>query len=56
MRSEILDDRNYRYIDAHGQHEVMLNNDGINIYTKSRKTCDDDLVGQIIVGLEGAEW
>ena len=33
-------------------HEVMLNIDGINIYTKTMITCDEDLVGQIYVGRE----
>ena len=39
-----------RYIEAYGPHEVMLNIDGINIYTKIMITCDEDLVGQIYVG------
>ena len=30
----------------------MLNIDGINIYTKTMITCDEDLVGQIYVGKE----
>ena len=33
-------------------HEVMLNIDGINIYTKTMITCDEDLAGQIYVGTE----
>ena len=41
-----------RYTEAHGPHEVMLNIDGINIYTKTMITCDEDLVGQIYVGRE----
>ena len=41
-----------RYTDAYGPHEVMLNIDGINIYTKTMITCDEDLVGQIYVGRE----
>ena len=41
-----------RYIEAYGPHEVMLNIDGINIYTKTMITCDEDLVGQIYVGRE----
>ena len=32
--------------------EVMLNIDGINIYTKTMITCDEDLIGQIYVGKE----
>ena len=42
-----------RYTEAYGPHEVMLNIDGINIYTKIIITCDEDLVGQIYVGKEG---
>ena len=34
-----------RYTEAYGPHEVMLNIDGINIYTKTMITCDEDLVG-----------
>ena len=41
-----------RYTEAYGPHEVMLNIDGINIYTKTMITCDEDLVGQICVGKE----
>ena len=32
-----------RYTEAYGPHEVMLNIDGINIYTKTMITCDEDL-------------
>ena len=32
-----------RYMEAYGPHEVMLNIDGINIYTKTMITCDEDL-------------
>ena len=32
-----------RYTEAYGPHEVMLNIDGINIYTKIMITCDEDL-------------
>ena len=38
-----------RYTEAYGPHEVMLNIDGINIYTKTMITCDEDLAGQIYV-------
>ena len=38
--------------EAYGQHEVMLNIDGINIYTKTMITRDEDLAGQIYVGKE----
>ena len=41
-----------RYTEAYGQHEVMLNVDEINIYTKRMITCDVDLAGQIYVGKE----
>ena len=41
-----------RYTEAYGPHEVMINIDGINIYTKTMITCDEDLVGQIYVGKE----
>ena len=41
-----------KYTEAYGPHEVMLNIDGINIYTKTMITCDEDLAGQIYVGRE----
>ena len=41
-----------RYTEAYGPHEVMLNIDGINIYTKTMITCEEDLIGQIYVGKE----
>ena len=41
-----------RYKKAYGPHEVMLNIDGINIYTKTMITCDKDLAGQIYLGRE----
>ena len=41
-----------RNTEAYGPHEVMLNIDGINIYTKTLITCDEDLAGQIYVGKE----
>ena len=41
-----------RYTEAYGPHEVMLNINGINIYTKTMVTCDEDLAGQIYVGRE----
>ena len=41
-----------RYTEAYGPLEVMLNIDGINIYTKTMITCDEDLAGQIYVGKE----
>ena len=39
-----------RHTEAYGPHELMLNIDGINIYTKTMITCDEDLIGQIYVG------
>ena len=42
----------YRYTEAYGRYEVMLNIDGINIYTKTMITTDEDLAGQIYVGRE----
>ena len=41
-----------RYTEAYGPHEVMLTTDGINIYTKTMITCDEDPAGQIYVGKE----
>ena len=41
-----------RYTEAFGPHEVMLNIDGINIYTKTIITLDEDLAGQIYLGRE----
>ena len=41
-----------RYTEAYGPQEVMLNIDGINIYTKTMITSDEDLIGQIYVGKE----
>ena len=40
------------YTEAYGPHEVMLNIDGIIIYTKTMIICDEDLAGQIYVGKE----
>ena len=39
-----------RYTEAYGPHEVMLNIDRINIYTKMMTICDDDMACQIFVG------
>ena len=41
-----------RYTEAYGPHELILNIDGINIYTKTMISCDEDLAGQIYVGKE----
>ena len=46
-KSNCLDNR---YTAAYGLHEIMLNIDGINIYTKTMITCDEDLAGQIYIG------
>ena len=39
-----------RYTEDYDPHEIMLNIDGIDIYTKTMITCDEDLAGQIYVG------
>ena len=36
-----------RYTEAYGLREVMLNIDGVKIYTNTMITCDEDLVCQI---------
>ena len=41
-----------RYTEAYGPHDLMLTIDGINIYTNTMITCDEDLAGQIYVGRE----
>ena len=41
-----------RYTEAYGPDQVMLNIDGMNIYTKTMITCDEDLALQIYVGRE----
>ena len=41
-----------RYTETYGPHEVLLNMDGINIYTKTMITCDEDLAVLIYVGRE----
>ena len=41
-----------RYTETYGPHEVMLNIDGIEIYTKTMITCAEDLAGQIYIGRE----
>ena len=35
------------YTEAYGPHEVMLNIDGIIIYTKTMIICDEDLAGDL---------
>ena len=41
-----------RCTEAYCLHEVMLTIDGINIYTKTMITCDENLAGKIYVGRE----
>ena len=41
-----------RYTEAYGPHEVKLKIDGINLYTKTTITCDDDLACQVFLGRE----
>ena len=41
-----------RYTEAYGPCDVMLNIDGINIYTKTMITYDEELAGKIYVGRE----
>ena len=41
-----------RSTEAHGPLGVFLNRDGINIYTKTMITCDEDLAGHNYVGRE----
>ena len=41
--------RDNRYTEAYGPHEVMVNIDGINIYSKTMITCDENLAGQTML-------
>ena len=41
-----------RYIEVYGPHQVMLNVDGIIIYTRTNVTTDSDQIGQIYLGEE----
>ena len=41
-----------RYTEAYRPHEVMLNINTKNIYTKTIITCEKDILGQIYVGRE----
>ena len=41
-----------RYTEAYGPHEVVLNIDGIKIYTKTMITCDEDHAVRIYIGRE----
>ena len=42
----------YQYKDVWGPQQVMVNVDGIIIYTKSRLLLDDDLAGEIFIEQE----
>ena len=39
-----------RYVEVYGPYQVMLNVDGINIYTRTYVTIDSDQMGQIYLG------
>ena len=41
-----------RYTKVYGPHEVMLYIDGMNIYTKTMITCDEDIARQFYAGRE----
>ena len=41
-----------RYVEVYGSEQVMLNVDGISIYTRTYVTTDSDQIGQINVGEE----
>ena len=41
-----------RYLEVYGPYQVMLNVDGISIYTRTYETTDDDQIGQIYLGEE----
>ena len=41
-----------RYLEVYGPYQVMLNVDGISIYTRTYVTTDDDQMGQIHLGEE----
>ena len=41
-----------RYVEIYGPYQVMLNLDGISIYTKTYVTTDSDQMGQIYLGEE----
>ena len=41
-----------RYLEVYGPYQVMLNVDGISIYTRTYVTTDDDQMGQIYSGEE----
>ena len=41
-----------RYVEVYGHYHVMLNVDGISIYTRTYVTTDSDQMGQIYLGQE----
>ena len=41
-----------RYVEVYGPYKVMLNVDGISIYTRTYVTTDSDQIGQIYLGEE----
>ena len=41
-----------RYLEVYGPYQVMLNVEGISIYTRTYVTTDDDQMGQIYLGEE----
>ena len=41
-----------RYLEVYGPYQIMLNVDGISIYTRTYITTDDDQMGQICLGEE----
>ena len=41
-----------RYLEVYGPYQVMLDVDGISIYTRTYVTTDDDQMGQINLGEE----
>ena len=41
-----------RYVEVYGPYQVMLNVDGISIYTRTYVTRDSDQIGQIYLGEE----
>ena len=43
---------NGHYVDVYGPYQVMLNVDGISIYTRTYVTTDSDQIGQIYLGQE----
>ena len=42
-----------RYVEVYGPYQMMLNVDGISIYTRTYLTTDSDQIGQIYLGEEG---